>query len=80
MAITVTVVLFATLGRYNPTGKGSQPFPVTMPSGSTVGSLLEKLEVKGEAKKIFIDHRSRENDFPLQDGRRVAIFPPIAGG
>ena len=77
----VTVVLYATLIRYHPEGGGSRPFAVQLPEGAAVKDLLEKLAVgEGEAKQIFIRHKSRPLDYPLEDGERVAIFPPVAGG
>lgn len=77
----VTVTLYATLVRYNPEGRGSKEFKVEMPEGSKVKDLLVHLGIKeGEAKQVFIRHRSRPEDFPLEEGERVAIFPPVAGG
>lgn len=77
----ITAVLFATIMHYHPQGKGNEPFTVELPDGSTVGDLIEHLGIKeGEAKQVFIGHRSRSFDHPLEDGDRVAIFPPVAGG
>jgi len=77
----VTVTLYATLGKYHPEGRGSESFSVEMPGGSRVKDLLDHLGIKeGEAKQVFIKHKSRTEDFPLEDGERVAIFPPVAGG
>jgi sulfur-carrier protein len=77
----VTVVLYATLIRYHPEGGGNKPFTVELPAGSTVEDLIKHLEIgKDEAKQVFIRHTSRPKDFELEDGMRVAIFPPVAGG
>lgn len=77
----VTVTLYATLRRYHPEEKGSEPFSVELPEGSRVKDLLDHLGLKkGEAKQVFIRHKSRPGDYTLEEGERVAIFPPVAGG
>ncbi len=77
----LTVTLYATLGKYHPEGRGNEPFNVELPEGARVKDLLDHLDIKeGEAKQVFIKHKSRPEDFPLEDGERVAIFPPVAGG
>ncbi len=79
--ITVNVALFATLRQYNPYGNTSEPFPVQLPEGSNIASLLEILQIPPqESKQVFVDSVRQEPDYILQDGVRVAIFPPIAGG
>lgn len=77
----MTVVLYANLGEYHPQGKGSEPFALYLPGGSTVDDLLAKLGlVRGEAKLVFVEHAARRGDYILQDGSKAAVFPPIAGG
>ncbi len=77
----VTVVLFATLMRYHPDGAGNKAFTVEMPEGATVGDLIGHLGIgEKEAKQVFISHKSCPRDYPLEEGERVAIFPPVAGG
>ena len=79
--ITLEVVLFATLRRYNPHGEGSDPFPLQLPVGSNVEQILSKLKIPPhESKQVFVNNVRREKDYILQDGQRVAVFPPIAGG
>jgi len=77
----VKVRFYATLSRYNPEGKGDNPFTVELKTDSTVSDLLDHLEVpKGEVKQVFIRHKARQLDYQLQDGEQVAVFPPVAGG
>jgi len=77
----ITVVLYATLTKHHPEGKGNQPFAVELPEGSRIEDLLDHLGVdKDEAKQAFIRHKKRPWDYPLKDGERVALFPPVAGG
>ncbi len=77
----VTVTLYATLTRYHPEGKKNEAFTVEVPEGTTVKDLLNKLGIKeNEAKQVFIKHKSRPEDYHLEDGEKVAIFPPVGGG
>lgn len=77
----VTVVLYATLRRHHPRGRGSEPFIVELPEGSTVADLLDHLEIaEDEAKQVFIEHAGRPRDYAMRDGQKAAIFPPVAGG
>ena len=81
MKMQVTVTLYATLIRYHPEDKRNEPFTVELPEGATVKDLLDKLGIKeDEAKKVFIRHKSRPDDHPLEDGDKVAVFPPVGGG
>ncbi len=77
----VTVVLYATLTGYHPEEKGSEPFKVELPEASTVKDLFGQIGIKeGEAKQVFIKHKSRPFDYELEEGDHVAIFPAVAGG
>lgn len=77
----VEVVLYATLGKYHPEGKATEPFCFQIPEGTTVAGLLAALGIPpGESKQVFVNNRRREPGYVLQEGERVAIFPPIAGG
>jgi molybdopterin converting factor small subunit len=77
----VKVRCYATLSRYNPEGKGDNPFTIELSAGSTVADLLDQLGVaRGEVKQVFIRHKARLLDYQLQDGEQVAVFPPVAGG
>lgn len=81
MLISVTVILYATLGCYHPEGRKNEPFTVKLPAGSRVGDLLKQLDIPpGEAKQVFVEHRSCSGDYLLQDGQKAAVFPAIAGG
>jgi molybdopterin converting factor small subunit len=79
--ISIELALFATLRIYNPNGESSEPFKMQVPEGSTVAYLLETLKIPpGESKQVFINSCRQELDYVLQEGERVAVFPPIAGG
>ncbi|MEW5919988.1 MAG: MoaD/ThiS family protein [Bacillota bacterium] len=74
-------MLFATLRPYNPHGESSEPFSLQLPVGSDIAFLLRELKIPRHAsKQVFVNSVRREKDYVLQDGERVAVFPPIAGG
>jgi len=69
--------LFATLQKFNP--QGAEHFAIE--SGTTVGELLQQLEIPEEkAKLIFIDGLKGNLKSTLKGGERVGIFPPVGGG
>lgn len=77
----VSVVLYATLTAYHPRGEGNEPFSVTLAPGATVDDLVKELGIDtAEVKQVFIRHRSRPRNHPLDDGDRIALFPAVAGG
>lgn len=77
----MTVVLYATLRKYHPHGRGSEPFTCRLPRGSTVEDLQEQLGLdKDEVKQVFVEYTSRSGDYLLKGGQKAAVFPPIAGG
>ena len=79
--ISIEVALFATLRTYNPNGESSELFRMQMPKGTTIADLLKELQIPlGESKQAFVNNRRQQWDYILQEGERVAIFPPIAGG
>ncbi len=49
--------------------------------GSTVADVLQRIGIPSdEVKQVFVDNRRAGLDVQLDDGARVSIFPPIAGG
>ena len=75
----VTVELQAYLEQYSPDGQAV--FEYTLPDGATVQTLVRQLKVPEEmAGVIVINGRSSDFDNPLQDGDRVILIPPLAGG
>ncbi len=77
----IQVTLYATLCKYHPHEEGTKPFKLEIENGETLGELLKRLEIpKDESKQIFVNNRREDHDYLLQEGDRVAIFPPIAGG
>ena len=80
-SITVEVALFATLRKYRLEGDDTSPFRLDVPEGTTVGGLMRILGIPAtETKQVFAGSQRRGGTYVLQDGERVAIFPPVAGG
>jgi len=77
----VEVQLFASLMQYMPGQTGHAPYVIEVADGTTVGALLVSLKVPvGLAKLIFRNGVHAREEEVLQEGDRVAAFPPIAGG
>ena len=77
----VEVQLFASLMQYMPGQTGHAPYVIEVADGTTVGALLVSLKVPvGLAKLIFRNGVHARGEDVLQEGDRVAAFPPIAGG
>ncbi len=75
----VTVELQAYLEQYSPDGQAV--FEYTLPDGATVQTLVRQLSVPEEmASVIVLNDRTADFDDPLQDGDRVILIPPLAGG
>jgi molybdopterin converting factor small subunit len=77
----IEVQLFASLMPYMPGQAGQAPYAMEVAEGITVGALLASLKVPaGLAKLVFRNGVHTREEEVLQDGDRVAAFPPIAGG
>ena len=75
----VTVELQAYLAQYSPSG--DPVFPCTLPEGATVQTLMRLLDVPEEmASVIVLNERSGDFEDALNEGDRVTLIPPLAGG
>jgi len=75
--ITVDVHLFATLRRE--TGDSQQMLKLR--AGTSVSDVVERLAIpEMEIHLVFVNGRVASLDKVLQDGDRLALFPPIGGG
>jgi sulfur-carrier protein len=78
----VNVKLFATLRRFalNDVQAGT-PFAVEMESGASLEDLIKILNLPTEEVRIvFVNGRAQEENWILQEGDEVGMFPPIGGG
>ena len=74
--------LYASLARYMPSGPDAvSAETMEVPAGTSVRSVLEGLGVPfAEVKMIFLNGVHAKGDELLNDGDRVGVFPPVAGG
>ncbi len=77
--------LFATLRRYAAnTATGAHagtPFEVDLPDGAMIADLIHSLNLPAEEVKVaFVNGRARPEDWRLEPGDQVGIFPPVGGG
>ncbi|QNB46086.1 MoaD/ThiS family protein [Thermanaerosceptrum fracticalcis] len=76
----VEVRLYAYLRDTIPEAKKG-PLLVDIPEDSTIGDLLAYLQLPDESNLIvMVDGIRQFNSYPLKNGSRIAIFPPIGGG
>ncbi len=77
----VEVRLFASLGKFAPDGSGTRPFEVELDQGTTIARLLDLIRVPAETVKlVFVNGVHAGGETPLENGDRVGVFPPVAGG
>ena len=74
--------LYASLRGYMPeTGRGNAGELPGVREGTTIKELLTQLGVPIDAVKIiFLNGVQASGDETLQEGDRVGVFPPVAGG
>lgn len=79
--MVVNVKLFAVLRQQYPHLGIGEKMAVELPEGTTIGRLLELLNLPTElVKVVFVNGIIRDRDYGLQDGDEVGIFPPVGGG
>ncbi len=77
----IEMLLYASLGKLAPDKKPGSPFYLELEDGATVGKGLEQASIPTTIPMIiFVNGRHSRLDAGLNDGDRLAIFPPIAGG
>ena len=81
-AMKIELKLFASFERFMPdkTDGGSPP-RTEIRDGITVNELLEELKIPAnEVKIVFLNGIHAKGDEILQEGDRLGVFPPVAGG
>ncbi len=79
--ITVEVRLYATLQKYHPSLRISDPLGITLDDKARLGNLFSELEIpKEEIKIALVNGKREEESYLLKDGDRIGLFSPIGGG
>ncbi len=80
--IEVDVRLYASLEQCRPNLAPGDALLIGLPEGTKVAQLLEnELGISTElVRMVVVNGIAKKLDYALQDGDRVAAFPPIAGG
>ena len=77
----VDVALFAYLADYQPDGEGGRHARAfDLPEGALISDVIAQLRLPDQPRIVFVNNRHAPESAELQDGDRLAIFPPIAGG
>jgi molybdopterin converting factor small subunit len=81
-AIRIEARLYATLARVRPSHSSGERLTLEIAQGTTIRQVLEgEIGISPhEVKMVFVNGLARDFDYPLADGDRVGIFPPIGGG
>lgn len=78
---TIELRLYAGLEHYAQETESGSAVPCTLPKGAVAADLLHRLAIPAEAVQlVFVNGVSQQLDCPMQDGDRVALFPPVGGG
>lgn len=77
----IEVSLFAGMGKYSPDGKEAKHFCLDVAAGTTVESVLKKLDIPESAPKILIvNGMVTHSKAMLKQGDILSIYPPVGGG
>ena len=81
----IRVKLFATLRRYAPHAlagtRAGTPFEMDVPEGATIVDIVKRLALPADQVKVaFVNGRARPDEWRLEPGDEVGIFPPVGGG
>ncbi len=81
VTVRIHVKLYATLRRYVDGARTGVPFDVDVTEGATLADLYAALGLPAEEVKMaYVNARARPEDWHLEAGDEVGIFPPIGGG
>jgi molybdopterin converting factor small subunit len=79
--IQVEVRLHASLESVRPGLKAGEPFLQELDEGTTVEGMTERLSLPQKSVHlVLVNGRVCAVDYPLSNGDRVALFPPVGGG
>jgi molybdopterin converting factor small subunit len=77
----VHVKLYASLRRFADDVPLGTPIVVDLPESATLENLYQTLHLPTEEIKLaYINGRVRDDDWQLESGDEIGIFPPVGGG
>lgn len=77
----VEVKLYANLAKLLPSGSQKKQSIVIVRKGATIADLLEKLKIPSEVSNvIMLNGKQCDKNTKLNEGDKISVFPPIAGG
>ena len=73
--------LYASLAEYLPDRARGNPNVLELPEGTTIRQLIEQLRIPLDTPRIiFLNGAHAPLEAFLNDGDRLGMFPPLAGG
>lgn len=79
--IEVKVRLYGMLRKHSPGIGIGEMKAVSIPENSHLSELVARIGVpEKEVKITFINNQQQDDNYQLQDGDKVALFPLVAGG
>jgi molybdopterin converting factor small subunit len=77
----VRVKLFATFQEYLPEGTGLDGIEIEIKEGSTLKDIYQKFNLPEKIQKItLVEGKHQKEDYVVNEGETISVFPPIAGG
>jgi molybdopterin converting factor small subunit len=78
----VELRLFASLRKHLPPGAPRGKCSLELPDGTTVGAVLERMNIPFASAHMRLVNGEHDRDFAraLHDGDVLSVFPPVAGG
>ena len=73
--------LYASLAEYLPDRVRGNPNSIELPQGPTIRQLIEQLHIPLDTPRIiFLNGAHAPLEALLNEGDRLGLFPPLAGG
>ncbi len=78
----IDVRLYATFAKFGPSQRAGDPFDMELEESASLTDLIRKLGIPGGNVHLTIINGRIVHDRSqlLQEGDRVALFPPVGGG
>ena len=77
----IEVRLFASLRKYHPSAGDGAAFTLELDDKANLGDLVNQLKVpRQEIGVLMVNGKWQKENYPLNDGDRIGLFPLIGGG